>query len=181
MKSNKGFTLIELLVVVSLIIITVGVTGDIIISLVRSYNKTQIANEIEQNANFVMTKLEKELRNSRSATVSNSNTELEFIRDVDGVGTETITYRIKNESGVGNITREIGTSGEVDLINNGPNNPEGVELVIGGASFFELASVTGERPTVIDITLSFKQIGNVPVQFTQDITLESTVVVRGSY
>ena len=53
MTKQKGFTLVELLIVVSIIIIVVGVTGDIILSLVRSYSKTQITNEIEQNAKNV--------------------------------------------------------------------------------------------------------------------------------
>ena len=58
MNAKKGYTLIELMLVIALLALTAGVTGDIIISLVRSYSKTQVANEIEQNAGFVSLKLE---------------------------------------------------------------------------------------------------------------------------
>ena len=175
MNNNRGFTLIELLVVVSLTIIVVGVTGDIVISLVRSYNKTQITNEVEQNANFIITKLEKELRNATS--VSNlTATELEFVRGLPTGNSETITYTIKDD---GTIVREIGGSGlgEVLLVNNTP--PGGVYL-IPGTSVFTDGSFAG-GPTVVKINLSLRQIGDPTVQFTQNIDLESTIVVRGSY
>lgn len=173
--SAQGFTLIELLVVVSLIIIVVGVSGDIIVSLVRSYSKTQITNEVEQNANFVMTKLEKELRNANSVA-SITSEELQFTRNLSAGGVETITYTIKPD---GTMVREVAGSGlgEVLLVNN--SSPEGV-YVIPGSSFFTDETVLG-GPTVVKINLSFRQIGNPVVQFTQNVSLESTVIVRGSY
>ena len=173
--NQKGFTLIELLVVVSLIIIVVGVSGDIVVSLVRSYNKTQITNEVEQNANFVMTKLEKELRNANAVTTVTS-TNLVFTRGLPTGSVETITYRIKSD---GTITREVTGSGfgEVLLINN--SSPDGVYLD-PGASLFTDETVAG-GPTVIKINLSLRQIGTPTVQFTQSVNLESTIVVRGSY
>jgi len=175
MRKNKGFTLIELLVVVSLIIIVVGVTGDIIVSIVRSYSKTQITNEVEQKANFVITKLEKELRNA-STVLNQTGTELQFTRRLNSGGYETITYDIVDD---GTITREISGSGEgpVLLINN--SDIAGVYLIPISSSFSDETVAGG--PTVIKINLSFRQIGNPAVQFTQKIDLETTVVVRGSY
>lgn len=180
MRNSRGFTLIELLVVVSLIIIVVGVTGDIVVSLVRSYSKTSITNEIEQNANFVMTKLEKELRNASSVTgVTEGDKKLEFVRRLSSGGAETIIYTI-NEGGAsdGTIVREIvgDGNGEVILINTSLN---GVYLTSATSSFKDV-SVSG-GPTIIKINLSFRQIGNPAVQFTDSTDLESTIVVRGSY
>lgn len=60
--SQAGFTLLELLIAISLLAITAGLTGDIILTLVRSYNKIRITNEIEQTGNVALSKLEKELR-----------------------------------------------------------------------------------------------------------------------
>lgn len=178
MKSQRGFTLIELLIVVSLIIITVGVTGDIIISLVRSYNKTQITNEIEQNANFVMTKLEKELRNATSVdTATLTTNHLELTRRLETGGTEIIEYDMISSAEGGIVQRTINGGAAISLNNISATNPEGASLDIVLSSF----TLAGTNPTVIDIVLRFTQVGNVPVQFAQDITLESTVVVRGSY
>lgn len=175
MRNNRGFTLVELLVVVSLMIIVVGVTGDIIVSLVRSYSKTQITNEVEQNANFVMTKLEKELRNATSVT-NVTDKELTFTRRLPSGSTETITYTIKD---AGTIVREIAGSGtgEVLLINDA--SPSGVYLTPDTSLFTDDSTAGG--PTVIKINISIRQIGDPAVQFTQSVDLETTIVVRGSY
>lgn len=170
---QRGFTLIELLIVVSLIIIVVGVTGDIIVSLVRSYSKTQITNEVEQNANFVMTKLEKELKNASSVTNVGPRV-LTFIRKNNAGVYETITYTIKDTS---TIVRQLNAGPEIILINNVA--PYGVQLDLAKSSFSD-DSVAG-GPKVIRIKLSFRQLGTTLVQFTQDIDLESVIVVRGTY
>ncbi len=73
-KNNKGFTLVELLVVVALLGISLGVTSDILISLVRSYGKTQVKNELEQQASFIGLKLEKEIRNANYVDSYPANT-----------------------------------------------------------------------------------------------------------
>src|SRR3990167_7157761 len=74
-----GFTLVELLIVVALVIISAGVTSDIILTLIRSYNKTRISNEIEQNGNFVILRLERELRDASNVdTTQSSSTKLVF-------------------------------------------------------------------------------------------------------
>ncbi len=173
MTKQKGFTLVELLIVVSIIIIVVGVTGDIILSLVRSYSKTQITNEIEQNANFVMTKLDRELRSSSSVTLVSSD-KIEFVRSLSGGGTESIVYEIKDS---GEIVRELDGAGEVLLTNN--TSLEGVYVVPGLSSFEDVSP--GTKPKVIKVVLVFRQIGDPAVQFRQDLTLENTIVVRGSY
>ena len=66
-NNQKGFTLIEMLLVVLLLALTVGLTIDMLLSLIRSNTKTQVINEIEQQANFVTLKLEKELRDALDA------------------------------------------------------------------------------------------------------------------
>jgi prepilin-type N-terminal cleavage/methylation domain-containing protein len=194
---NKGFTLIELLIVVSLIIIVVGVTGDIVISLVRSYNKTQITNEVEQNGNFAITKLEKELRNSSQVVSpppsSDLNTRrsdsIEFVRSLSGGGSETITYAFVEaddlfgdaEADVYVLTRAVDSGSPVALTNY--SSPSGVTTIDGlnMSAFENISDTSGSGPTVIKILLSVRQVGNPAVQFTQTTTLESTVVLRGSY
>jgi type II secretory pathway pseudopilin PulG len=76
-KKSGGYTLLELLIVIGLIGLTVGVTGDIILSLVRSYTKTQATNELERSSNFVVSKIEKEFKNAVS-NVEITNSQVSF-------------------------------------------------------------------------------------------------------
>ena len=57
-KNQGGFTLVEMLLVVFLLALTMGLTSDMLLSLIRSNTKTQVINEIEQQANFVSLKIE---------------------------------------------------------------------------------------------------------------------------
>ena len=89
-KENKGFTLVELLVVIALLGISIGVTNDILVSLVRSYNKTQIKNEVEQQANFVGLKLERELRSATGTTSTGYTNTLTISKE----GSVSVTYKL---------------------------------------------------------------------------------------
>jgi len=180
---QKGFTLIELLVVVSLVIIVVGVTGDIVVSLVRSYNKTQITNEVEQNATFVITKMEKELRNAYVVDEIESDT-ITFRREISTGGIETVTYSIEDASGFPDsaadtfyIGRSIDGGAVVPITNY--TFPSGVTVDPDSTTFEDISAEIG--PKVIKINLSVRQVGDQLVQFTQATSLESTVIVRGSY
>jgi len=176
-NNSLGFTLVELLIVVSLVIISAGVSGDIIVSLTRSYNKTQITNEIEQNANFVMLKLEKELKNSvGNVTIQNANKQLNF--DVDDGGTvKTVTYEIMNAGSNGYIQRVF--DGTAYTITNNTSN-RGVSVNYGSSSFSEVPPL--DDPTVVRVVLVFEQYGNPASRaFLGNITLENTIVVRGTY
>ena len=68
-KTPKGFTLIELLVVIVILSIIAGVSSSIFLSVIRSNNKSNIVNEIQQNGNYILQTLEGSLRNARSITV----------------------------------------------------------------------------------------------------------------
>lgn len=183
MRNQKGFTLIELLVVVSLIIIVVGVTGDIVVTLVRSYNKTQITTEVEQNANFALTKIEKELK-SASRVNEATGTTLEFVKRLDSGSSETIEYTVEDadglpdgEAGVYYIARSVDGGSKVPVTNY--TSPAGVTIDQANTSFEDVSAASG--PEVVKIKLSMRQVGNPAVQFTQAVEVETTVVVRGSY
>lgn len=93
-NGDKGFTLVELLVVIALLGISIGVTNDILVSLIRSYNKTQVKNEIEQQANFVGLKLERELRSSTGAIVAGGAANTITIQKS---ATENVTYSLNGD------------------------------------------------------------------------------------
>jgi len=177
-KKNGGFTLVELLVTVALITITVGVTGDIVLSLIKSYNKTQITNEIEQNANFIMAKLEKELHNAINitspVTPGGAVKIIKFTRDIAGTVVE-ITYEIKTISGIGTIVRKEGAGSKYALVNNDIIN--GVDLSYAN-SYFTLVRTD---PDVVQVHMVFRQVGSPSQSFVGDVTLDSAIVLRGSY
>src|SRR3972149_8494162 len=185
-----GFTLIELLLVVSLIAISVGVTGDVITSLIRSYTKTQVQNEIEQNANFASFKLEKEVRNASYTTFpaanGGGNTTLRFVnRD----GTNLICYRVRTVSGVGILER--GTSANLAVADcsnysavTNSANIGGVNVtcnvIVPGNNCFSVTQAAG-GPFVVRVHLEFAQVGGGSAALTGNVVFDNTLVVRGSY
>jgi len=70
MKNNKGVTLIELLVTVSLIGILVGVSGDLLFTIFRSFNKSSTIVNIQEEGNSVLNKIKTDAINANSVIVS---------------------------------------------------------------------------------------------------------------
>ena len=168
-KYQKGFTLIEMLVVVALLAITVGVTSDILISLVRTNTKTQVLNEIEQQANFVSLKIEKELRDARLVTAP-----------VEGTPGNTLTFQTKDGVDVtytldGNSIRR--TIGGVTNILTSNSSPGGVSVNCSGGCF----SVDGS-PQVVKIDMTFNQAQDeAGVSYSGSAKIQSSIVIRSTY
>ena len=183
MNSNeqKGFTLVELLLVVGLVALIAGFSGDIILSLVRSYNKTSTINEIEQVGNLAMGKLEKELKSA--SIVRNGigcSTTLDFSRKDPLVSNQTldVVYTVTDN---GSLTRSETVSGNpvgssVPVIDSSQLN---VELPASDSNAF---CVIQEHPHVITINFDLSEStltgGST---FTGNILLTQTVVLRGTY
>lgn len=179
-NNQKGFTLIELMLVVVLLGVSIGVTNDILMSLVRSNNKSQVMNEIEQQSNFVSLKIERELRNARSITTpiaSGSGTLLKF-ETKSGLIIEYDVYVI-NDSSLGLIRRRVGGSGAWTNVTSN-NNPGGVlAACISGSSCF---SVSGFNPQIVNINIKFSQAqATANSSYTGKTSIQSTVVVRNTY
>lgn len=174
-NNQKGFTLVELMLVITLLAVSVGVTNDILMSLVRSNNKTQVMNEIEQQSNFVSSKIERELRSARSVSTpiaGASGTSLIF--EIGGDGT-TIEYSVDTTSGV--IKRKVDTGTLVNITSN--NNPGGVVAVCGTPSCF---SVSGYNPQIVNVSIKFSQAQpGASSSYTGQTTIQSTIVVRNTY
>jgi|GEM_PF-817426 len=174
--NNKGFTLIELLLVVALLGISVGVTTDILLSVTKNYSKTQVINELEQQANFVSLKITKELRNATSVVTptvgaSDGNT-LQFLsRD----GNEVKYYL---DSGI--LYRQsiiLGSTSPAVPMTSSVGN-EGVEIQCTTKCF----TLLGTGPDILGISLIFQK-ANVSVLSTlnTNIKVEDTIVLRGTY
>ena len=147
-KENKGFTLVELLVVIALLGISIGVTNDILVSLVRSYNKTQIKNEVEQQANFVGLKLERELRSATGTTSTGYTNTLTISKE----GSVSVTYKLNgNKLQVENPTG----STAVDLTSSFGAGGVSVSCMLTGSTCF---SVVGTTPQTVKMHIRFAPV-----------------------
>lgn len=167
-KRVSGFTLIELVLVVALLTIAVGISSDIIISLVRSYNKTQVINELEQSANFVLLKLERELRNATSVTDITASS-ITFTDRSGGV----IIYTLNGDV----VERQVGGAPSTLPLTNNTFEGGGVSVSCPSGCFTLLSS----NPQVVRINMTFSYTGRGDATFEGDVTLDTTIVVRGSY
>ena len=147
-KENKGFTLVELLVVIALLGISIGVTNDILVSLVRSYNKTQIKNEVEQQANFVGLKLERELRSATGTTSTGYTNTLTISKE----GSVSVTYKLN----VNKLQVETPTgSTAVDLTSSFGAGGVSVSCMLTGSTCF---SVVGTTPQTVKMHIRFAPV-----------------------
>lgn len=171
MKQNKGFTLIELVLVISLLALSVGVSGDIIISLIRSYSKTQVTNEIEETANFLTLKLEKELRNAQRTSVPALGASGNTLTFLNRAG-DTVTYALTAQH---QINRTVSSGGSFPLTISAVGSG-GVVIDCPGGCFTLIA----DSPQVVRLNINVKS-GNSSPTFEGNVTLNNTIVVRGTY
>jgi len=174
MKAD-GFTLVELLMVIALVAISVGVTSDILLSLIRSYNKTTVITEIEQEANFIGLVLEKELRNATSVSVPNGNNgnRLSF-EDTSGTTYYNVSGSNLYRSGAGWSTASTDALVATPSIGQ---TVGGVNLECDGSCF----SVTGTNPQIVTISMTFKAAAGGGISFKGEIHLKNTIVLRNTY
>ncbi len=168
--SKSGFTLIEIVVVLGLTAISVGLTADILVSISRSYNRTQIFNELEHQSSFLSSKLNKELRDASSVifpnTLGSSSNEITFINKTDG---KNIKYYLLDNV----IFRQIGSSNAIPVTSK--TGVEGVFVNCNPNCF----SVSSINPFVINYNFSFSKSSELNVAST--IKINDTVVLRSTY
>ena len=167
--SDRGFTLVELLLSISLLAISIGISSDIIVTLVRTYGKAQVYNDTEQVVNFVFLKMQNDLKSSSSARVEDdilylsraTGNEIAYsVISYDGASSSQL-YRngvpmLDTTSSVGNV--EISCVG------------------VAGACF----EVITDSPTTIKVSLGFSQSTGAGI-FSTSLSLEDAFVVRGTY
>jgi len=164
-KDVQGFTLIELLLSISLLAISVGISSDIIVTLVRTYSKAQIFNDTEISANFVFQKLQNDIKSAVSASVDPSGRQL--------------SLTLKNGS---TIVYEAQFNNPPQLVRNSIPLLD-TSSVVGGVRLsctgncFEIVNAT---PATVQINLTFSQASGAGI-FNTSVTLKDAFVVRGAY
>lgn len=182
---KNGFTLVELLLVVALTALAVGVTGDILVSLIRGYNKTNVINEIEQNANFISQKMNKEVRNAVQITqldptgdsppaINETGSQVTFT-DRNGIS---IKYMVDGTTDTIYRNYDVGGGGSDEPLNSNVP-PNGVKVTCPSNVCFKILGIS---PQVLQISIKIEQSGNPStVVFKGDIMIEDTIVIRDTY
>jgi len=161
-KSDRsGFTLMELVITIALLVISVGVTSDIILTLVRSYTKNQIATEVEQSANFVLLKLEKELRSGGSVT--GGGTTMTFLDSANVSHTYSLNGTVMQRDGA-ELTQSTGIGA--------------VSVSCPANACFTITSASGIQSVALNIIFSQPTLAG---QSSITYTIRNTIVPRGNY
>jgi len=186
MHKTSGFTLVELLLVVALMAISFGVTSDILVTLMRSFNKTTVITEIEQQAGVVTQMIEKEIKNA--AVVTNPGGDTNILEFEDTLGNVS-RYHYQVYNLIGTLYRYPATTN----INNVPRrqlyaitgNPGltsglvgGVHVTCNGPCF----TVNVGRPSVVQVNFTFRQAQSAANNsYTGNVVISNTIVVRNTY
>lgn len=174
---EQGFTLIELILVIGILTISVGVSSDIVLTLIKSYGKSQINNEVEQNADFVMSKIQRDLFANASSIVSVSSSNITFTNKNGDI----YSYKVSSNGTSFQVYYTVGGQDYL-LTNDDPIN--GIKLVdCAVSSCFTKLNASGTSPYVIKLKFEF-----VPANITSptpgasvNTIVETTQVVRSTY
>ena len=172
-KKALGFTLIELLLSVTLLAVSIGISSDIIITLVRTFARTQISNDVEQTVNFVFLKMQNDLKKSVGLARTSGATETLVLTQKSGT---LITYTFVHPTA--STPNAVFRRNGADLIDTAPVTG-GVNISCPGSNCFEIVN---NKPATIEINMSFSS-ANAPAGsiFNTTVSIQDTFVVRGSY
>ena len=181
-KNNQGVTLIELLVTISLIGILVGVSGDLLFTIFRSFNKSSTIVNIQEEGNAVLNKIKTDAINASSVTVTGN--QMTLVTEA-----KQIIYEITDTGdGYGDLTRTDGAVVE-NLFNTISSK---YKLVITDnitpnlySAFVLKNSTSTPKLLVIYLTvIPFNQDDTTPKDLRVEganARLRTSIVLRGSY
>lgn len=168
-KNLPGFTLLEILVVMAILGILIGVASSVFISVLRSQNKTQVINEVRQNADLVINLIERDVRDASNLSPPSGNT-LTITRDSGDIIWTCVPEGANNN---GHFTRDIG-SGPETVTND--DTLRGVSVDCTGGVF----DVTGSTSFIVRVRFSMNQGVDAPTRndFNINLPFETTVGTR---
>jgi len=165
---NKGFTLVELLVVTAVIGVLGILSATLISSILRSQNKTAIINEVRQNGDLVISKFERDLKQSEKVCPVDTSTSPPNL-DCGNVNPSAIvaltTYSGSQivwdctdlRRGEGDGVTEANTNA-TPVINTDPDN--GVQVVAGSCNF-TVSTGGASVPQIVTLSFTLEQRSTV--------------------
>jgi len=175
MKKNenleKGFTLVELLVSM-IILITVGtIMVSILVSSLRTGNKSQAINEVRQNGNYAITQMSKTISYAKIFNgLSTDGTN--FVTTCDG----SISYKYIQITSFDNSVTSFSCGDSAILSNGSPLTNSDVSLKANSCSF--ICTKTASGPPIIDIKFTLQEGVNSLIENQSFIPFETSVTLR---
>ncbi len=175
-KSQKGFTLIELLVVTAILGILIGISTTVFIGILRSQNKTNVTNEVRQNAIHAIDLFERDVRDADNISSSGPNTVTITKPDL----TE-ITWVCTDATGGNNglFTRTVNGGTPEEITNT--NKTAGVDIECVETDGVDAFNVSGDaNSTIVKLDFTAKQGVGAPTRndFNVIVKFETTVGTR---
>ena len=180
-KNNQGVTLIELLVTISLIGILVGVSGDLLFTIFRSFNKSSTIVNIQEEGNAVLNKIKTDAINASSVTVTGN--QMTLVTEA-----KQIIYEITDTGdGYGDLTRTDGAV--VENLFNTISSKYKLVITDGSGDLYSAFVLKNSTSTpkllVIYLTvIPFNQDDTTPKDLRVEganARLRTSIVLRGSY
>jgi hypothetical protein len=157
--------------------LAIGVTSDILVSLMRTYNKTQVGNEIEQQSGFVTARIEKQLRNAEDVDIPGGGLRGNALDITLGDSATKVTYSLDSST---SAIRYIDATGQQSFL----TAPEVGGVVVSCPSQCFTITQLSTGPKVVTYNFIFaqgQQTSGISASFTGGITVSNSVVIRNTY
>ncbi|MAG59938.1 hypothetical protein CMO96_04075 [Candidatus Woesebacteria bacterium] len=79
--SKKGMTLVELLVVFAVFVVIIAITQQALFASLRGTSKTEVASKVKQNANYVVSVMERALHSAKDVSCVNNRVDYTSVED----------------------------------------------------------------------------------------------------
>jgi len=153
-RFNKGFTLVELLITLGVLSIIMVVSSEFLINLVNTSVKIQSKNEVEQNYNFIVTKITKMLQDSTSVSMDGEN----------------ITFVLNSK----NYSLQLNST--ADLLLNGSQISSADIIEFPNQNIFKIVN---QDP--VQVNLNFQIIKDAGTKYESSQKVERIITLRRSY
>lgn len=157
---KKGFTLIELIIYMGIFSILVFIFTDIFVSSIQTKTEGEATSSVNQDANFILTKLEYDLNNATSV-----------VQPILGQNSGTLTFIQSGQQVVYQVTDgvlERVVNSEAIALNSYQSN-------LSNAVFRNVGNPSGKSTINVNLTIESKQLSNNQPEV---INLETTVGTR---